>query len=175
MGSLIISLVSEFIGTFILVTAGASVAAAATLNSTTVPDGGLVTIQNVTLVGLTFGMVLIVLIYALAAYSGAHFNPAVSLGVCMDGKIQPYEMLLYWIAQVVGGLLAALFLYYFYPKSSNYGATIGYITNTDPVKAMVVEALFTFIFVLSILFIINSSSFNIFLSVNLSININSTI
>jgi aquaporin Z len=49
--------------------------------------------------------------YAVGGISGGHFNPAVTLGVAVAGRFAWSEVLLYWIAQVVGGMAAAAVLY----------------------------------------------------------------
>lgn len=75
---------TEFIGTFFLVMGAAL--------------GG----------GLGAALALMVMIYAGAHISGAHYNPAVSLAVWMRGKLSLGDMLGYWMSQVAGGLLAAV-------------------------------------------------------------------
>jgi len=62
-------------------------------------------------ISFAFGFTLLGVIYALGPISGAHLNPAVSLAVFINGKMSSSEMFLYWIAQVVGGLIAGCILY----------------------------------------------------------------
>jgi MIP family channel proteins len=59
---------------------------------------------------LTNGVVLIVLVYYTAKISGAHLNPAVSLTFCLLGHTPPMEILLYWIAQISGCAVGALWV-----------------------------------------------------------------
>ena len=75
---------TEFIGTFFLVMGAAL--------------GG----------GLGAALALMVMIYAGAHISGAHYNPAVSLAVWMRGKLSLGDMFGYWMSQIAGGLLAAI-------------------------------------------------------------------
>lgn len=57
---------------------------------------------------LAIGLALMVIIYAGAPISGAHYNPAVSLSIVLRGKQSWPEMLLYWLFQLIGGILGAL-------------------------------------------------------------------
>jgi aquaporin Z len=61
-------------------------------------------------VGLTFGLVLLSLAYAIGPISGCHVNPAVTLGVLIARRIEPVEAGLYVVAQIVGASLAGLLL-----------------------------------------------------------------
>jgi aquaporin Z len=84
--------VTEFIGTFFLVfTVGVAVRTGA---------GGLAP--------LAIGAVLMVMVYAGGHISGAHYNPAVSLGVLLRGKLPTSDVLPYWAAQLVAALVAGL-------------------------------------------------------------------
>lgn len=67
-------------------------------------------------VGLATALVLAGLIAAFGHVSGGHFNPAVSLGAALAGRVSFLDMILYWLAQVVGALLAALVLFVSIPK-----------------------------------------------------------
>jgi aquaporin Z len=57
---------------------------------------------------LAIGGVLVALVFAGGHISGAHYNPAVTLAVFLRGRLPGSEVLPYWIAQVAGGLLAAI-------------------------------------------------------------------
>lgn len=57
---------------------------------------------------VAIGIIFITMVYAGMPISGAHYNPAVSLAVFVRGHMSLNEMLLYWIFQVVGGILGAL-------------------------------------------------------------------
>jgi aquaporin Z len=57
---------------------------------------------------LAIGSVLMVMIYAGGHISGGHYNPAVSLGVYLRGRMSAREMLVYWVAQVAGAVLATV-------------------------------------------------------------------
>ena len=94
---------------------------------------------------LAIGSVLMVMVYMGGHISGAHYNPAATLGVLMLGKIESGEAVKYMIAQVVGALLGALAC----------GWLIGNTFAPAPAggwgPALVAEILFTFALVLVIL------------------------
>ncbi len=69
---------------------------------------GLTTIQGTTMAPLAIGSALMVMVYMGGHVSGGHYNPAVTLGVLLAGKSSVGQLLAYWVAQVLGGLLAAL-------------------------------------------------------------------
>lgn len=62
-------------------------------------------------VALAFGLTVLTMVYAVGSISGGHFNPAVSLGLAIGGRFSWGELIPYWIAQVVGGFVAACILY----------------------------------------------------------------
>src|SRR5665647_3675793 len=68
-------------------------------------------------VALFAGLVLAGLIAALGHVSGGHFNPAVSLGAAFSGRLSVVDLLLYWLAQVFGGVLAAAILFVTIPAA----------------------------------------------------------
>lgn len=62
-------------------------------------------------VALAFGLTVLTMAYAVGHISGAHFNPAVTLGLAVGRRIPFSDVVPYWIAQVVGGIVAAVVLY----------------------------------------------------------------
>src|SRR6188474_1392455 len=87
--------VVEFIGTFFLVlTIGFAGASAGDMAP------------------LAIGATLMVMIFAGGHVSGAHFNPAVTLAVCLRGKCPQTDVVPYWVAQVAAAALAAGVVYY---------------------------------------------------------------
>src|SRR5271154_2196808 len=63
-------------------------------------------------VALAFGLTVLTGVYAFGAISGGHFNPAVTLGAALARRVEWKVLPGYWIAQVVGGLLGALVVYF---------------------------------------------------------------
>lgn len=62
-------------------------------------------------VSLAFGLTVLTMAYAVGHISGAHFNPAVTLGLTVAGRHSWSEVLPYWAAQIAGAILAALVLF----------------------------------------------------------------
>ncbi|MDC0176817.1 MIP family channel protein [Polaribacter sp.] len=124
--------ISEFIGTFSMVFCGTG---AMTINEVTNGD--------VTHVGIaiTWGLIVMAMIYAFAETSGAHFNPAVSIAFAFAKKFSWKEVPKYIIAQILGAFLASLILYFLFPTSETLGATIA---TVDVWRACVLELLLTF-------------------------------
>jgi len=62
-------------------------------------------------VAFAFGLTVLTMAYAVGHISGAHFNPAVTLGLAIGKRIPWSDVVPYWVAQVVGGLVAAILLF----------------------------------------------------------------
>jgi MIP family channel proteins len=132
------SALAELIGTFTLVFIGAGAGATAGLSG--------IGIQGV---ALAHGVALLVIVYAWGSVSGAHVNPAVTLGVAAAGRMSWGKAIMYWIAQFVGAIAAAFLLKWLLAADSNLGQTIGTLTPSanapgDPSKVIVIEAILTF-------------------------------
>lgn len=125
--------VAEFIGTFTLVFIGcASVALSPAGTGPIMP-------------ALAHGLALMSAIYALGHISGAHVNPAVTVGVAIAGAIQWGEAIVYIIAQILGALVAALILSSILPgQAANFGA---FSFSTTSGSALLLEAVLTFFLV----------------------------
>lgn len=63
-------------------------------------------------VALAFGLTVVTMAYAVGHISGGHFNPAVTLGAAVGGRLPWRDLPGYWVSQVVGGLLAGAALYF---------------------------------------------------------------
>lgn len=116
--------VYEFIGTFFLVlTVGMSV-----LNPGSIGP----------FAPIAIGSILAVMIYAGGHVSGGHYNPAVSLAAYLRGKLETADLGIYWIAQLLAGLVAGYLAIYF------KGAPSPEALEPDTLKALIAEFLFTF-------------------------------
>jgi aquaporin Z len=122
-------LVTEFVGTFLFLTVIALSGGAGALAP------------------LAIGSALMVMVYMGGHVSGGHYNPAVSLGLFMRGKLDARDLGLYWLVQVVAGVLAFAFGYLV------SGATPGIHPGADAnaLAALAVEAVFTMALVLVVL------------------------
>ncbi|MGH6746919.1 aquaporin Z [Novosphingobium sp. PhB57] len=96
-------LAAEFFGTFWLVFGGCGSAVLAAA----FPELGI----GFAGVALAFGLTVLTMAYAVGSISGGHFNPAVSLGMAVGGRLDWKDLVPYWIAQVLGAILAAAALY----------------------------------------------------------------
>ncbi|WP_413993026.1 aquaporin Z [Labrys okinawensis] len=96
-------LTAEFFGTFWLVFGGCGSAVLAAA----FPQLGIGFVG----VAFAFGLTVLTMAFAVGGISGGHFNPAVSLGLAVGGRFGWAELIPYWIAQVIGGLVGAAVLY----------------------------------------------------------------
>jgi aquaporin Z len=109
-------------------------------------------------VALAFGLVLLALAYAIGPISGCHVNPAVTLGVLLARGISAREAVSYWIAQVVGAVIAGGLLRLLVSLGGITDRTGSLGTNSwgDTVNvfgALVVEAVLTFLLVFVVLLV----------------------
>ena len=110
---LVMRMVAEVAGTFILVLLGVGAALFAQLGG----DGRLA-------VGFAFGVGVIIAATIFGRTSGAHLNPAVTLGVWISGRFPGRDVAPYIIAQVIGGALATSALFVFVNANTGYAAAI---------------------------------------------------
>src|ERR1700719_4019762 len=108
-------LVAELFGTFVLVFAGTGAIVVNEVRSGAVTHVG---------IALTFGLVVLALVYALGEVSGAHLNPAVTLGFCLAGRFPRQRVPSYLFAQGAGALIASGLLWLlFLENTTTLGAT----------------------------------------------------
>jgi aquaporin NIP len=108
-------LFSETIGTFALVFAGTG---AIVINQT---SGGAITHPGI---ALTFGLIVLAMIYTFGDVSGAHFNPAVTAAFAAAGRFPWRNVPGYIGAQLAGAFLASAVLRVLFPESQTLGATL---------------------------------------------------
>ena len=104
------------------------------------------------LLGVAFahGLVIAVMASAVGHISGGHFNPAVTFGFLLTGRLSPLLAVVYWAAQLVGSVFAALLLWWIYPNDITDRAKLGAPVLADQVGAgagLAVEAVLTFFLV----------------------------
>lgn len=130
---------SEFLGTYALVFAG---------------TGAIIIDQethgSITHVGIaiTFGLIVMSMIYALGDISGAHLNPAVSIAFTIAKKFPVKELVPFIISQLSGAILASLTLKYLFPANQLLGATIP--AGSDS-QSFILELILTFFLMLVII------------------------
>jgi aquaporin Z len=110
-------------------------------------------------VALAFGLTVLTMAFAIGHISGCHLNPAVTLGLATAGRFPKSEILPYWIAQVIGGIIAAGILYLIATGKSgadigNFAAN-GYGEHSPGLfsmnAALISEVVMTFMFLIVIL------------------------
>ncbi|MDX8362792.1 MULTISPECIES: aquaporin [Bacillaceae] len=131
-------LISEYLGTYFLVFAGTG---AIIINSIT---------NSLTHIGIaiTFGLVVMALIYTFGHVSGAHFNPAVTAAFIVNGDIDLREGLYYIIIQFLAGISASASLLLLFGDVANLGATLPHGSAT---QSFLLEIILTF-FLMMVIF-----------------------
>jgi aquaporin Z len=119
--SLVHRLGAEFFGTFWLVFGGCGSAVLAAA----FPELGIAFVG----VALAFGLTVLTMAYAVGHISGGHFNPAVTLGLWAGGRFSTGDIIPYWIAQVLGGILAAGVLYLIASGKAGFELSAGFASN----------------------------------------------
>jgi MIP family channel proteins len=142
-------LVAEFVGTFALVFIGAGAVSVLVPFSQGFPPVGLLGIA------LAHAFVLAVMVSNLGHISGAHFNPAVTIGAWVAGKIESLRGAMYILAQLAGAAAGAAVLRWALPVDLWERATLGATTlNRDlgitSGKGILIEAVLTFFLVLTV-------------------------
>lgn len=151
---------AESVGTFWLILAGCGTAVLAA-TSTTAPDSPALFV-GVGYVGvaLAFGLAVATMAYGLGHISGGHFNPAVSIGLAVAGRLSWRDLPAYVLAQLSGAILGAGVLYVIASGRSGFDASASFATNgygdSSPqqyslMSALVAELVLTAVFVIVIL------------------------
>ena len=132
-------LFAEFLGTFALVFAGTG---AIVINHA---SNGAITHAGI---ALTFGLIVLAMIYALGDVSGAHLNPAVTTGFAAAGRFAWRSVPGYVSAQLLGAFLASGLLRLLFPSDPTLGATL---PAGAPMQSFVLELVLTFLLMFVIL------------------------
>lgn len=129
-------------------------------------------------VAIAFGLTVVAMAYGIGHISGAHLNPAVSFGVFVNGRMSFKEMLVYWAAQFIGGIIAGALLLVVWKSihTGDVGAITGVFASNgwgdyfqkacggpnagyESIScggAFLIEALLTFVFLMVILGVTDS-------------------
>ena len=142
---------AEFIGTFWLVFGGCGSA----ILAAGFPEVGIGFVG----VSLAFGLTVLTMAYAVGGISGGHFNPAGSLGLAIAGRFAYKDLVPYWVAQVIGGVVGAAVLFVIASGVAGYTpggfASNGYDALSPGgyslVAALVAEVVLTAFFLIVIL------------------------
>jgi aquaporin Z len=142
--------ISELIGTMVLVLFGCGSAAIAGSVLGTVG------------IALAFGLSIVAMAYVIGDISGCHINPAVSIGMWIDGRLETKDLIMYIIFQCIGAIIGIAILAVIInsaPSLGGYAATglgqngFGSASSVglDVVGAIIVEIILTFVFVFTVL------------------------
>ncbi|MGB3566666.1 MAG: aquaporin [Priestia megaterium] len=131
-------LIAEFIGTYFLVFAGTGAIVVDSLTKSLTHVG----------VAITFGLVVLALIYSFGHISGAHFNPAVTLAFLFLGEINKREATLYLFTQLIAASASSITLLLMFGNVAHLGATL---PSGSWVQSFVLEFVLTFVLMMVIL------------------------
>src|SRR5688572_15989805 len=136
---------AEFLGTFFLCFAGI----AAILSSTAAVGGG----GGLVAIALAHGLALSVAVSAFGGISGAHFNPAVTLGFLATSRISPPMAAIYIVTQLVAATLAALICCWVFPMEAIVQSNLGIPLPApwaSPAAVLILEFVMTFLLMTAI-------------------------
>lgn len=136
---------AEALGTFALVFCGTGAIIINQETSGTITHPG---------VAFTFGLIVMVMIYALGPISGAHFNPAVTIAFTIAKRFPVKQILPYILSQAAGAILASALLSVLFAKSELLGTTL----PAGPVhQSFILETILTFFLMLVIIHVATGS------------------
>lgn len=152
--------ISEFIGTFALTFIACGVAVVLGCN----------TVAGIIGTSVAFGLVIVVMAYSIGQVSGCHLNPAVSLAMMLDDRMDKDEMIYYMVSQFLGAFAGSLVLGLCLGDFSNLGANGfgGILPNgmeVTPFVALAIESILSFIFILVILSVTSKKEYSNFAGV----------
>lgn len=131
--------IAEFIGTFALVFAGTGAIIVNEITNGAISHVG---------ISLTFGLVVTAMIYAVGDISGAHLNPAVTLGFWIARSFPGRQVFPYLMSQTAGAILASATLHYLFAQHPTLGTTI---PSGSAAQSFVLEIILTFFLMFVIL------------------------
>lgn len=140
------SYITEAIGTFILIFCGTG---AVVINQQT---GGSIGHLGIS---ITFGLLVMTLIYAFGNISGAHFNPAVSIAFTVARKFSAKKIAPYIFSQLLGAVMASCLLKFLFPQNEMLGSTL---PAGSEIQTFILEIFLAFFLMLVILNVAHGSS-----------------
>ncbi len=142
-------LAAEVLGTYVLVLGGTATILSAAAGGAP---------SNILIVAFGFGLALMAGLYAFGEISGGHFNPAVSLAMVLDRRMDPLSMAGYWVAQLVGAVLASLTLLVATSTEAVASTMTTFGAGIEAWEAFLFEVVFTAIFLAVILKVTTSEN-----------------
>lgn len=136
------SMVAEFIGTFALTFIGILALAGPVIVGATAAS------VDLAVAAFAHGLTIAVMVAALGAISGGHFNPGVTFGFMVTGRMDPVTGGLYWVAQLLGAVVASYLIMGMAGVEAVVAGTPGVAENVGTGMAVVLEAVATFFLVL---------------------------
>jgi len=137
--------IAEFLGTFALVFCGTG---AIIINEEV--SGSITQVG----IAITFGLIVMSMIYAMGDISGAHFNPAVSIAFTLSGRLPFKNLLPFIVSQVTGAIAASTVLRFLFPQNQLLGATM---PSGSQSQSFVLEFILTFFLMLTIIHVATGS------------------
>lgn len=137
--------VAEFLGTFALLFCGTG---AIVINQ---ESAGAISHVGI---AITFGLIVMAMIYTLGDISGAHLNPAVTIAFTLAGRFPLKNVLPYVVSQLAGAFLASGLLRYLFPANDTLGATL---PSGAPVQSLIFEFILTYFLMLVIIHVATGS------------------
>jgi len=132
---------AEIIGTFAMIFCGCGAIAINEITNGSISHVG---------VAITWGLIVMAMIYAFGEISGAHFNPAVTFGFAYAKKFPWKEVPKYILSQAIGAFLACFILWFLFPASETLGSSLP-ADGFEPYKAFVLELILTFFLMVTII------------------------
>lgn len=130
---------AELIGTFALVFCGTGAIIVDQQSNGVVTHVG---------IAITFGLIVMAIIYSLGDISGAHLNPAVTIAFTIANRFELKQVLPYIISQLIGAFLASFILKFLFPENETLGATI---PAGSEMQSFILEFILTFFLMLVII------------------------
>jgi len=132
-------LLAEFLGTYAMIFAGTGAIVVNQISGGTLTHLG---------VALTWGLIVMVMIYTFGDLSGAHLNPAVSIAFTAAGRFASRDLIPYLLVQIAGALAASTTLHCLFPANATLGSTL---PSGSANQSLVLEFLLTLILMIVIL------------------------